>query len=809
MKHYPNRYNSAKSDARWVLWLRRGIWGANAFLAVCAATVGGFVAGTLSELRSSLPSVEKLSTYQPRLVTEIYSTEIQKDGSEQHTLLAKLYRENREWCPFDQMPVNLIHATIAIEDRPFFKHRGVDPKGILRAAVANLRAGRVRQGGSTITQQLVRAIWLSRERTLARKVKELALAVQVERCFTKDEILELYLNEVCYGHGAYGVKAAAKLYFGKEPKDLSLAECALLAGLPRWPAGYSPFNYPERALARRNMVLDAMAEVGYISRKQADEAAKQPLGVIGQPREQGYASFRAPHFTHMVVRMLCETYGVETIYGGGLRIYTTLDMRLQRAAEEVMTEGVERLRARGVLKRDLRGQGALVCLSTQSGDVVAMVGGVGPYEKVQFNRAHPGPPFYGRQPGSAIKPYVWAAALESGYGPYSVVSAAPITIRVGPGKYWSPKGGHGSYTLASALAHSINRVSVRLLLDIGAEKVARYAAAMMGIPVTRLRAVPSLALGTSEVSPLEMATGFACFPTGGLRPTPRFIRRITDAEGNVLVEEQSHFERVIAEPTANTMVRLMQGVITNGTGRQARISWPCAGKTGTAQDGRDIWFVGFTPDLVASVWVGNDDHSPLGGNAYGGTYCAPIWGAFMRRAMAVWPVHGKFSTGPGVQGKVARLGPDNKGKTVTLCSDTGGLAGPYCPSTYEKVLGENDELPARCTVHRRATGGVIEEGSEEIDLHAGGRTLTICTDSGQLATSNCPRTIEAQFPPGEGPKGTCSLHRRASSARKPSIIPDEEQIEGAPEQPSEVSQADEPATGSSATTSDVPVQPDE
>lgn len=792
-----------------MVWVRRAIWGLNAFIVLCAATVGGFVAGALSELRSSLPSVEKLSTYQPRLVTEIYSTEIQQDGSEQHTLLAKLYRENREWCSLDQIPVDLIHATIAVEDRPFFKHRGVDPKGIIRAAFANLRAGRVRQGGSTITQQLVRAIWLSRERTLIRKVKELALAVQVERCFTKEEILEMYLNEVCYGHGAYGVKAAAKLYFGKEPKDLTLAECALLAGLPRWPAGYSPFNYPERALARRNMVLEAMAEVGYISANQAAQAAKQPLGVTEEPREQGYASFRAPHFTHMVVRMLCDAYGVETIYSGGLRIYTTLDMRLQRIAEEVMTKGVERLRARGVLKKDLRGQGALVCLSTQSGDVVAMVGGVGAYEKVQFNRAHPGPPYYGRQPGSAIKPYVWTAALESGYGPYSVVSAAPISIRVGPGKYWSPKGGHGSYTLAAALAHSINRVSVRLLMDIGADKVARYAASMMGIPVTRLRAVPSLALGTSEVSPLEMAVGYACFPTGGLRPTPRFVRRITDADGNLLVEEQSHFERVIAEPTANTMVRLMQGVITSGTGREARIRWPCAGKTGTAQDGRDIWFIGFTPDLVASIWIGNDDHSPLGGNAYGGTYCAPLWAAFMSRAMSIWPIHGKFSSGPGVEGRVASLGPTDKGKTVTICAETGMLAGPYCPSTYEKVLGADEEMPGRCTKHRKPSGAAVELRSNEAEPQEGSRAVTICADSGELATPHCPHTVEAHFPPGRGPSRTCTLHGGSSTGRgevgasRPSTAqPSGGRTEEAPQTPTPTSSGAEPPSEKPAETNE-------
>ncbi len=227
---------------RWPVWLRRTIWTIDALALILATSAGGFVVGGLSRLRTCLPKAEELARYRPRLTTEIYSTEIQPDGSEKHTLLARLYRENREWASLDEIPPDLIHATIAIEDRMFFRHRGIDPKGIIRAAIANLRAGRIRQGASTITQQLVRCIWLSRERTWKRKLKEIILALQVEKCFTKQEILEMYLNEVCYGHGAYGVKAAAELYFGKQPKELTTEECALLAGLPRWPSGYSPYR---------------------------------------------------------------------------------------------------------------------------------------------------------------------------------------------------------------------------------------------------------------------------------------------------------------------------------------------------------------------------------------------------------------------------------------------------------------------------------------------------------------------------------------------------------------------------------------
>ncbi len=461
-------------------------------------------------------------------------------------------------------------------------------------------------------------------------------------------------------------------------------------------------------------------------------------------------------------------------------MYTTLDMRIQRAAEEELTKWVESLRRRRMLKPDLRGQGALVCMAVRDGSILAMVGGVGPYEKVQFNRAAPGPPYYGRQPGSAFKPYVWTAALESGFGPNSVVSAEPISVPIGGGRYWSPRGGHGQYTLASALQHSINRVSVRLLLAVGVEKVREYAARMMGIPKSRLRPVPSLALGTSEVSPLEMTVGYCCFPTGGLRPTPRFVRRITDHLGNVLVEQQPQFERVIRFDTAVSMVRMMKRVIAGGTGRRARIPYPCAGKTGTAQDARDTWFVGYTPDLVAAVWIGNDDHSPLRGRAYGGTYCAPVWGKFMARAMKIYPFHDKFPEGPGVKGSRNILAK-TKEKTVTLCADTHMRATPYCPRTYEKKFGPDEKIPGYCTLHRGPAATTARpqapSGPAGSESKPRGRRVTICVDSGQLATPYCPHTAERVFPPGQGPTRPCPLHGppKAESPEPPK-----------PEQPSAV-----------------------
>jgi penicillin-binding protein 1A len=769
------RQTRDESTPHWAVWVRRTAWTMNALALICACAGGSFVAGALSRLQANLPSAEELVDYRPRLTTEIYSTEIQADGRETHTLLARLFRENREWASLDEMPLHLIHATVAVEDRPFFRHRGIDPKGIIRAALANLRAGEIRQGGSTITQQLVRAVWLSQERTVTRKLKEILLALQVERNFTKEELLEMYLNEVCYGHGAYGVKAASELYFGKKPNELTLAECALLAGMPRWPAGYSPFEHPDRAKRRRAQVLHAMVEMGYITPAEAAAASQEPLIPEGrEPREVGFAAFRAPHFTHMVVRKLCEAYGVSAIYEGGLRIYTTLDMRLQKAAEEELTRHIESLRRNGNLRKDLVGQGALVCMSVKDGDVLAMVGGVGPYEKVQYNRCAPGPPYYGRQAGSAFKPYVWTAALEHGYGPNSVVSGGPIAIPVGEGRYWTPRGGSGAYTLDAALRHSINRVSVRLLLAVGADKVAEKAALMMGIARTRLRAVPSLALGTSEVSPLEMAVGFSCFANGGYRVEPRFVRRITDEMGRVIVEVPEQRTRVIAAEIAKSMVDMMKGVIRSGTGTRARIPGPCAGKTGTAQDARDVWFVGFTPTLCTAIWIGNDDHTPIRGGAYGGTLCAPVWAKFMRRAIRIRPSTEDFPTGEGVRSRIAEVRKEERSRTATLCRESNGLATPYCPSTYEKVFAAGEELPGMCTLHGPGGAASVEasevrqRGSGSADASSateGARRVTVCVDSGQLATPYCPNTVERSFPLGGGPSGRCTIHGQAGTPK--------------------------------------------
>jgi len=724
--------------------------------------------------------------YRPRLTTKIYSTETHPDGSVTHTLIGQVYKENRALVPLGEIPLYMQQATVAIEDHRFWQHRGISPRDMLRAAWVNLVGGQVKQGASTITQQLVRNIWLTQERTWDRKFKEILLSIEVERCFSKQEILEMYLNEVYYGHGAYGVGTAAATFFGKRPDELTLGEAALLAGLPKAPAYYSPFNHPQRAKRRRWEVLAAMREQGYITAEQARNADNEQIQshLQPEPKATGMVAFVAPHFTHLVIRLLCDQYGVDTVYAGGWRVYTTLDVRLQRIAEEELTKQVERLRAQGRIKGNLVGQGALACVDVHSGGVLAMVGGVGPYEKVQYNRAHPGPPRYGRQPGSSFKPYIWATALESGYGPNSKFSADPIAIRLPTGKYWRPKnysaGQKGVYTLRRALAASVNLVSVRLVQKVGVEKVVNYAARMLGIPRERLDPVPALALGVSNLSPLEQASGYCCFASGGLRAERRFVNTIENHRGEVIVDNPPRLTRVLCPETAISMISMLRTVVTSGTGRRAQISGVVtAGKTGTTQDGRDAWWVGFTPDLCAAVWIGNDDNTPMRRSS-GGYFCAPVWREFMKRAMGVLRSEGQFPEGPGV----VATRPDEaeeeeeEGTVVTICTETGQRATKYCPQTVEEFFGPGEQIPGYCTKHRApsATGATDSSRSSESGQQHEQRTVTvtICEDSGKLATPFCPHTREIDVPAGAAPTSKCNLHGPSANTTTPASPPSEE-----------------------------------
>lgn len=778
----------------------------NAFLVVSTVGLVAFGLGGLRSVRAVMPVEADLTEYRPIGTTFIYSTERNPDGTVAgHTLLAKVAKEDREPVPLSQVPIYLQQATIAVEDARFYQHRGVDPKGIVRAALANLRSGTIRQGGSTITQQLVKNVWLTQERTLDRKLKEILLALQFERKFSKDEILQMYLNEVYYGHGAYGVQTAAHTFFNKDVSELTLGEAALLAGLPRSPVRYSPYNDPQACKLRRRTVLHEMVGLGMITAQQALEADQEQIQSRLAPlRERGTAVFRAPYFTHLVIQELCHDprYGVDAVYKGGLRVYTTLDMRIQQICEKRLTEQVLSLRRQGRISR-VTGQGALAMVAVHTGDVLALVGGVGEYSKNQFNRAHPGPPTYGRQPGSSFKPYLFAAAFESGYTPNSVFSGNPISWHLGGGRYWTPKNYSprqgGNYTLRNALAQSVNLVAVRLIRAVGIEKTRSYAARMLNIPRERLRPVPALALGTSELSPLEQALGYCCFASGGLRPTMRLYMEIRDYRGELVERRDPEQVRVLSRPAAISMISVLGSVVEYGTGTRARIPGvPCAGKTGTTQGDRDAWWVGFTPDLCCAVWVGNDDNRPME-SAAGGKFAAPVWRDVVREAIAILGLKGQFPQGAGVTG--SRRGepeeerkqpeeevpeaPTTGTRTVTICGQSGGLATPYCPDTVERILGPGEVAPGICSIHRPPSRGEPspDQVYRERPAQGGGRTVTVtvCTGSGLLAGPHCPDTVERTFPAGSAPRAVCTLHGGGSSA--PSAPPAPEPAPTTPEPP--------------------------
>ena len=810
----------------------------NALVLICCFIGTGLVAGGLLGVRALLPDAEELEAYRPRLTTEIYSTEIAANGKISHTLLGKVAKEDRQPVELQDIPLHLRQATIAIEDRPFYEHRGVDPKGIVRAALVNLRRGGIYQGGSTITQQLVRNMWLTRRRTVDRKIKEMILALELERRYSKDEILEMYLNEVYYGHGAYGVKVASRLYFDKDVRELSLAEAALLASLPRAPIATSPYRYPQRAKSRRRHVLHAMVELGMVTTRQAADADQHQIQANLAPlKERSTTAFRAPYFTHLVVQQLREQYGVDVVYEGGLRVYTTLDMRLQKVAKEELTKQVESLRKRGLIKRELVGQGALACVEVSTGDVLAMVGGVGPYGEVQFNRASPGPPQYGRQPGSSFKPYVWAAALEKGYGPNSRFSGSPISIRLGAGippwqpKNYSPSQG-GNYTLRWALAQSVNLVSVRIVRKLGAKTVQKEGAAMLGLPEKRLRAVPAISLGTSELAPLEQAIGYCTFASGGLQTSPRFVRKIESARGDSILVFKPRRERVIKKATAISMVSMMRTVVTSGTGQRAAVRGhdDICGKTGTSQNGRDAWWVGYSPDLSCAVWIGNDDYKPMRGSS-GGGFCGPVFAKFMAQALELRGCKGKYPEGKGATAtrrgdteKEKEKEEDEEATTITVCSQSGGLASPYCPSTYERTLAAGEKSPAGCKLHgprsSRRPSASDEAAVGPSPGEAGGtRTVTICVGSGQPAGPYCPQTVERTFPAGQGPGGVCTMHGPqsgpASSDDKPPPAADdkpppapEEKPEAGPAKPPSDSNTDTGPAPDGGSTAESDTKPD-
>jgi penicillin-binding protein 1A len=696
----------------------RRLVGWTLFAAALAVGIVGFV--VYREVTADLPPVDQLLSYQPPEATRVFAD----DG----TLIGEFYVERRYVVPLDRIPAHVRLAFLAAEDADFYRHPGVDPMGIARAMITNLVHHSVVQGGSTITQQVVKTLLLTPERSFERKAKEMVLSLKLESKLTKDEILWLYLNQIYFGAGAYGIQAAAQTFFGCDVENLTIAQAALLAGLPRAPSRYDPQRSSKEARARQQYVLGRMRDEHFITQEQYAAAEQEPMVI--QPR-RGAAYMDAPWYVEHVRRLLEERYGGTAAAQLGLRVHTAVDLGMQHAADEAMREGLQTLDrrqgfrgplrhldpnkidlflarearlphpaegtrravvmnvkatglavntgtergdipaaalvygrsklspqtfktgdvisvtrqadgpdgvARFALDQEPQVQGALVAFDPYTGEVKAMVGG-SDFGRSQFNRVTQAR----RQPGSAIKPFIYAAAIDKGFTPASVVVDAPISFPAGNGHVWTPHNYgdkyYGPVALRTALTRSLNTVSVRLVDSMGLDYVRSFIGRFgFSHPLPRNL---SLALGSAEVTPLELVRGYGVFTTLGKKFEPIFITAVTDRDGKPIDfgSTRPRFQRVLSQATAFVVTSMMESVVQNGTGRKAsELGRPVAGKTGTTNDTHDAWFVGFTPDLLAGVWVGFDSDRSLGPKETGGVAAAPIWTAFMQQAVADRPV---------------------------------------------------------------------------------------------------------------------------------------------------------------------------
>jgi penicillin-binding protein 1A len=624
-----------KKRSRQILrWL-----GISALLA--ALFVAGSIAGIVSAYSRNLPDISRMADYQPARSTRIYA----RNGE----LLATLYKENRIWVPIERIPPIVREAFIANEDHNFYHHHGVDFGGIARAAFADLTRHQIEQGASTITQQLARGLFLTDQQTISRKIQEALLAIEIERYYTKDEILERYLNLIYLGSGAYGVDAASHTYFGRSVSDLTLGQAALLAGLVAAPSDYSPYVNLALARDRQRHVLDRMAESGYITGEQADAAYAAPLGLAGE-RPAGLQGYRAPWFTTYVIAQLEHEFGKQATYEGGLQVYTTLDPKMEQLAQKAVDWGINEAKLEGIGANEA----ALVALRPSTGEILAMIGGTAFSLDNQFDRAWQAR----RQPGSSFKLYVYTAAIDNGMPPTTIVDDTPISYSMGDGTEWSPQDDDHSYmgaiSLRVALAQSRNIVAVKLLQMVGVDRVIQYAH-RMGIE-SPLEPNLSLALGTGVISPLEQATGYATIANQGVHIPPSPFRTVEDSLGNTVLDDRYPDQtEVVSAGTAYIVTTMLEDVINHGTGYpNAIIGRPAAGKTGTTSDFRDAWFAGFTPDLVTAVWIGNDNYHPMN-ESYGGNIPARIWARFMKGALQNVAKHDFVFPGDEVK-KVASCG---------------------------------------------------------------------------------------------------------------------------------------------------------
>jgi penicillin-binding protein 1A len=722
----PNRLEKYHQRRRWAKRLNAVIFSLLLAGLLGAAGSGAYI---YFHFLRDLPDFTSVKTFRPSVITQIFARDGQRIG--------EFYSQRRIEVPYSRLPRHLILAFVAAEDARFFEHPGVDIPGIIRAFFANLEAGHVVQGGSTITQQLVKRILLNSQKTFARKIREAVLAYRISHYMTKDEILDLYLNNIFLGHGAYGVEAAAQEYFSKHVEDLNLAESAILAGLPKAPSRYDPYLHPRLAKERQAYVLGRMADVGFISKKQEEAALNQPIRLKPYRPEWNKD---CGYFTEEVRNLLENRFGRETVYNMGLRVYTTADVQLSHVAHEAIQAGIDgiiqRNGYRGPLKhvhgkemaafqahqvkyyrkypprkglaetvlvvksrdrrRSAKGvyfrmgeqwgilrnpvgkkshgvprvsslrpgdvvqvrllgrerhhgkwtaelipapmvQAALVSMELKTGKVRVLMGGRD-FGDSTFDRAIQAK----RQPGSAFKPILYAAAIAKGFRPDSILMDTPLSLPGGrPGQLWSPRNYdhrfYGPIPLSYALAHSRNVPAVRLMMAIGIPATVHMAKAL-GI-TTPIYPNYASALGASDVTLMQLTRAYSTFPNGGKLIDPIFINRIEDRDGRVLVENRPHGKQVISPQVADIMTHLLQGVVQRGTATRVQVlERPMGGKTGTTNKTRDAWFIGFTPSLITGTWVGMDDEHSLGPKETGSQAAAPIFIAYMKQALKGTPV---------------------------------------------------------------------------------------------------------------------------------------------------------------------------
>ena len=635
-----------------------------------------------------------------------------------------IYREQRIDVPLSRVSPHLVRALVAVEDQRFYDHKGIDLVRVAGAAISNLRHGNRGQGASTLTQQLARNSFLTPEKTYTRKLKELVLARRLEAEFSKDEILELYLNKVYFGAGLYGAQAAALGYFGKPAADLSLAQAAMLAGLVKSPSTYAPTVDLARATARRDVVLTVMRDAGVITGDEHKKAVREAVVLEDSLRR---AEAYGQYFKEAVRLELVERFGHERVYEGGLVVYTTLDLAMQKAAEAEVEHSLKEIEARQAARRRKGApapttpplQAALVALDPRTGEVRALVGGrdfsASPFDRARQAR---------RQAGSAFKPFVYAAAIEAGYSPASLITDLDAPIKTPQGG-WTPEDEHLEspfLTMRTALRSSSNRAAVHMLDDVGIDSAVSLATrmGMDGLP-----SVPSLALGAGDVTLMSMTAAYGAFANQGLLPVPTLIRRVETSSGEVLYERKSEPQRVISESTAFLMTSMLADVVNSGTAWPARrvgFTLPAAGKTGTTNDYRDAWFVGFTPRLVSGVWIGYDQPRTIMAGGYAAELAVPLWGRFMARAT-------KGNAPDWYQAPAAVT-------SATICPLSGKLATQECAGEggarpYTEYFASDHAPTEYCDLHVLRARGVF-----------GGLVAAIAGRSGD-ASQHAPHEVRA------------------------------------------------------------------